>query len=238
MMVTFNFQDKWILDFSKTRLLMKVGKRDRLEELRQGKIYMKPVKFHRDNEKNFPGLGIGDGNEGIMTKFNHAQILINGKVIADEVDGIISANDSNPVFCCMAIDFKNVSDKRAEFRVDERMIKDFVHGNPDEYGVLLIDQTSFLERIDKVCKQQHIRCIYRNVIYSDDMIARIKVKDGILASPAFFKGAKFSYQNEFRILFATHVKDHFILDIGDISDITRSCSVNLLKCGIDLIKDE
>ena len=234
----FNFGDKWIVDFAQTRLLIKVAKRNRLEELQQGKIYMKPVKFHRENEKNFPGLGVGDAGEGVMTKFENADILIDGKVVGQAVNGTICANNLNPVFCCMSVNFKQISDKKAEFRVDKQMLDDFVQGAPEEFGVLLIEQTPFLKRIGAACEKLGIGCVYRDVIYSDDELLRIKVENGIIMPPAFFKSTRFAYQHEFRILFLNQIEDHFILDIGDISDISRVYPVGLLKYGIDLeVKD-
>lgn len=227
-----DFGNGWTVDFEKTRLLLKVAKREHLDSLRMGKIYMKPVGFHRKNEENFPGLGIGDADEGVLTKIQNAEVFMDGERIAAEIDAVVRMNESNPVFCCMSVNFQKTSDDTIEFKPDEQMIKDFVQGDPKDYGVLVFEQTAFLERVFKACSDQGIQGIYRDVIYTDDATARIRYENGIILTAPFFKKTKLCYQNEFRILFSNMIKDYFVLDIGDISDISRGYSVEMLKHGI------
>lgn len=52
-----DFGNGWTVDFEKTRLLLKVAKREHLDSLRMGKIYMKPVGFHRKKRGKFSGIG-------------------------------------------------------------------------------------------------------------------------------------------------------------------------------------
>lgn len=225
---------KWVVDFSESGLLLKVGKRTHLESLQAGKLYMKPLGFHVENEKKYPGLGTGDAEEGILTKISNAEVLVDGKVAGKAVDAELHMCRNNPVFCCMTADFQPECGNILAFRPDKRMLTDFAEGDSSEYGVIMIDRTAFLNRIRQRCEEVKITWLARSVIYTDDFTARMKEENGILVPPCFFKRIQYEYQHEFRIVFSPVVQDFYELDIGDISDISRLFALNIIEYGIEI----
>lgn len=227
--------EKWEVNFSRSGLLMKVGKREHLNALQNGTLFMKPVGFHIANESKFPGKGIGDAEEGLLTRFENAELLVNGTVVGQAVDGTVYANKQNPIFCCSAVGFCKEGTDKCVFKPDKRMVSDFVNGDPHDYGVILIDRTAFIEQVAKRCKELDIAWLARSVIYSDDSLARVKVENGLLVPPCFFKRTRYAYQSEFRILFSPQVKEKYELNIGSISKISRLFSLDFFENGIEML---
>lgn len=195
---------------------------------------MKPLAFHIENEQNFPGKGVGDSEEGVMTKFENAKMLINGQVVGTSVNGTISSNTSNPIFCSSLVAFELDGNNRVVYHPDKRMISDFTDGNEKKYGVLLIQFKDFFQKIEKRCKELNISWLGRSVIYTDDSLKRFGYENGYYIPPAFYKRKKYEYQKEVRVLLYEDVSDYYILDIGDISEISRLFSLSFFDYGIEI----
>lgn len=213
---------------NKPKLLVKVGKLVHLEELRKGKMFMRPLSFHRENEKKHPSSGVGDADEGLMmrvTKDMDLQLFVDGVAIEGVSMVQTFTNCSNPVFCCATANYELTEDQKVRVHFKNEYLSDFCLDNSVEYGFLLINQEVFLHRVALACKRQGIRFAAREVIYTDTQEPRLQEVDGQLVSPAFFKRTRFSHQNEFRLLFSNHVTDSFILDIGSIEDISEICQL-------------
>lgn len=232
----------WHIDGRSTLLLAKVGEIEHLRALQKGEVYMKPLGFHKQNEKNHPNLGVGDRKEGILQEFTPEmdfEMIVDGEKVEGVVRAEVTMNAANPVFCCLLVDYSQVRNGALEIRFDPRMIADFANDPTKEYGFLLFEHKGFMERVQSACVRNRIGWIARSVIYTDDFLSRMIVENGLIVPPAFFKKTELSYQKEFRILLYENVEDHYILDIGDISDISRIYSREALMNGIKLmIKEE
>lgn len=129
----------WHIDGRSTLLLAKVGEIEHLMALQKGEVYMKPLGFHKQNEKNHPHLGVGDRKEGILHEFTPEmdfEMIVDGEKVEGVVRAEVTMNAANPVFCCLLVDYSQVRNGALEIRFDPRMIADFANDPTKEYGLI------------------------------------------------------------------------------------------------------
>ena len=110
------------------KLLVKVGKMAHLEELRKGKMFMKPLSFHRENEKKYPSSGVGDADEGLVlraTKDMDLQLFVDGVAIEEVTMVQAFANCSNPVFCCAEANYERLENHMLSVIFKDDYLSDF-----------------------------------------------------------------------------------------------------------------
>lgn len=230
------------IDFQQIFLLFKFASIDRLQQLRNGKIYMKNLEYFVKLEKSTGISGVGDKNEGVLFYSNKIRMY-------DEHDNLVlEANEGkvsdsrilkSPVFCISA---KNIFDNITMFDYpavvsnidfDNKIYDDFGTESND-FGVLVItDFNEFINRIKAKVKEKGISLEYGMVEYRDIKVI-YKKNDDILFNNAFTKSKRFSHQEEFRILLNIDVDDHFILEIGPISDISKIIDIETIKSGLSM----
>lgn len=137
-----------------------------------------------------------------------------------------------PVFCMFRYDERN---KLSETTEDGQELFGFspeqVRYMP-EFGdsVLVIkDADEFIRRVATALQKEGLIHARGNVRYFDgnDLEYFQDVKDEPVHT-AFWKRKKYSYQQEFRILIDKPIEDHYILNIGDISDISKIMKSELM----------
>lgn len=229
----------------KILFLMKISSKEHIDDLRSGKMYMKPLQFFIDIKNNDV---IGDNLEGTLrikkTNLKIFDLKTNEKVyeISSDIDIDFGFKD-NPVFCMYAFDERNYYSREkinskeilCDFRFDEKtkdVLKDF-----GEKTLIINDITEFRNRVKQAAERQNIKYKLDIVDYYEDYNDTERIIDVLKnnSKVVFQKQEKYSYQQEFRILMDTQVEDHFILDIGDISDITKVFDTNtILNSGLKL----
>ena len=84
--------------------------------------------------------------------------------------------------------------------------------------MLIIQRDEFEYRISKALDLQGLMGWFGDVVYSDDLKSYSKEE---CYKVAFHKNTKYGHQHECRLLVDCEVEDEYILDIGDISDISK-----------------
>lgn len=222
---------------------VKFGSRSRLESLNKtGKLYMKNLKYFVDLEEKSGIKGRGDILEASTMIIKRHEMFINGKKVEiSEPPGILREKRhlNHPVFCMM---IKNVlgnstDDNCTEYRhkltFDNRLLEDF-QDDETPHALIIHDSNEFIKRLDVALDNLKVPARrglvkYRNKNYP-------KIVDGNLCEDdVFTKDISFSYQKEYRVLVEQDVEDHFILDIGNLEDISYICEANTLKNGLEIV---
>lgn len=178
------------------------------EDLLKGKLYFNTVKHHRNNGN--------DPFEGIM----RSEIMADCNVTVN-VDIEVDLIKYSPVYCMTTIhsgDFDEVNDENLEafsqqVGLDARFQTEY--GN---HSVVIWNTKEFLKRawdsaIATDLEYGHHWIKYRS---AHDKIDWSRVNRDSL----FCKLDEYSHENEYRLaVMRTEDKGHFVLDIGDISDI-------------------
>ncbi|MGN1158250.1 MAG: hypothetical protein ACI4TK_18925 [Agathobacter sp.] len=196
----------------RSNLLLKIQKITHLKQLQQGKLYMKRLDFHRKNERE----GAGDADEGLVAYYPTATLTIDGVEIADAKDVRLHAFGDHPVFCCFSVELEKQNEHEHLCCVNKKLLSEFADSS-GEYGMMLIQRTAFRQRISDTLEKQNMMGWFDDVTYTDDM-ERYSKED--LYKVAFRKKTKFNHQHECRLLVNASVDDYYILDIGDLSDIS------------------
>lgn len=228
------------VNFHPIYLLFKFGPKQRLDQIRDGKIYMKNLKYFVELERSTGQSGVGDINEGVL--FHSTEIKM-----YDEQDNLVlkapfarlsdTSSLKAPVFCITA---KNIFDDIVEFdypkvvshiQFDKSISEDF-GTDVDDFSILVIKDTNeFIDRFKTAAGKQGISIQYNTVDYRDTTVLHMK-NDVISVNNAFNKNSKFKGQSEFRVLLETVVDDHMILDIGPIHDISDYIPLDILESGL------
>ena len=195
-----------------SNLLLKVQKMKFLEEIQCGKLYMKPLYFHRINERE----GAGDPTEGILADFDDALLEIDGITIADVKNCKLYVLGDRPIFCCFSVEFERISEREYTCTVDKKLLAEFTD-DTDDYGIIIIKRDSLRQRISEALEAQSLSGFFDDVDYTDE---KQLYNGDDLYKTAFRKRTKFKHQHECRLLVNKSIEDHFILDVGDLRDIS------------------
>lgn len=202
-----------------------------VSDLVNGKLYMNPLDFFRKIEGNNAQNDPFEGICGVVCKEQLKQYGINFDsglmgVIKGNVPLISDYFGLNNIFCLYRL---LIDDNNKIIYTPSETLREFNNSGKSEKVVVRIKNTKkFIGQIDSAIqreiKNKSIEYgIYGSVIYSDLW----SNADGLGKRSVFHKDLKYSYQNEWRLCILRHMldKDSYILEIGDISNITDILSL-------------
>ncbi|MBV1816874.1 hypothetical protein ACIR03_02635 [Clostridium cochlearium] len=212
---------------------LKFGKKEHIEALQKGNIYMKNVKYFKELEKVSGKRGMGDKNEGsnimndvsvkLVSNDNRNQVIYGTSSIAEMS---CKENYKRPIFCMSYVDIKNIKIKEKTsnkikgtlFFTDEEK-KEFID-NFGEY-VLIIPPIYFLKAFKQSLDKKGLILCNGAVKYSDfskNDIDRIIDSMDFDEKVFFWKDSSFKNQKEYRIVILNKsVDDKFEINIGDMT---------------------
>lgn len=207
--------------------LIRISENKYIESTRSGFLYMNPLSFFRKIEQK----GVGDEEEGIMSTNGLGNIIYNGEVVA-KVKNIKTFIDC-PIFCASSIYLNQVEIGHYEYTFPSEMLKEFMPDSTKQYSLLLLQKEDFIQRIDKALLKKNLQGYTRDVKYTDE-IKTFSQKE--FYKYAFRKRPIYEYQHEWRLVINMGIdkNEHYILDIGDISDITRQYPIKNNEQGFKL----
>lgn len=203
----------------------KFGQRKFLEELQEGHLYAKNYDKYA-KEEIITGKGRGDKDEGLLFSSNKVEaydLVTNELIFVARAKALLPIK---PIFCMTVKDINqhpvslNYPELITSVSFDDRLICDFSTNGQKPSVLIIIDLPEFIKRIKYALEIRNITFEYGLIKYRDTT-ALYKTNNGIEPNGPFYKNEYFCYQDEFRILINTYVEDHFDLDIGNISDITK-----------------
>lgn len=203
----------WTKDGQHGMILLKLGRREHLEELRRGLLYMDPLKYFRSLEEDAARSDEREGDDYILQP-EHAKLVIDtgmpnlGRIRAapgDLAGPVRIARDRTRacnLFCMVAI---TGPVKRPMFGPN--------HCRPGDSFVLFTHTQEFTSRIGSAAQTEGLQVECGLVEYYDDSTYSGQV--GL-----FWKPAKFSYQSEFRIALDPGSEEPRWLQTAELFDIT------------------
>ncbi len=219
-------------------ILMKFGELKNLEMLQKGQVYCKNLKWYSDREKETGDKDMGDILEG---KYKMTQVTAEfydyetNELIwkLDNVSSLLYSKNIQrmPVFCITTLttdDFEFIDKDEFTAFTDIKLVDILSEMFDKPYwnnALIITKPRKFLERVLKACNNSGIEVEGRKVKYTDmniNYIDRVIDLDNDFSNIAFWKDNYFAYQHEYRLAFkGKEVDDSFILNIGDISDISK-----------------
>jgi hypothetical protein len=210
-------------------VLLKLGQRKHMEQFRKGQLYMNTLKYFRDLESD-PARA--DHYEGATHIFQPKDVIITlsapgfGDILIDSTDLAAATTLSmNSELCC------NIFCLHAITAPVNGTLFPSEHEWFGDSMVLVLKTEEFLNRVVAGAKARNLSGKIKRVEYFDD-----KAYTGKL--DRFRKSKRFAHQREYRIAIDSPGTDPFVLDIGDITDITSEvlhfCDAdNILKFSED-----
>lgn len=225
----------------KFSLLMKFGSRKNLEMFQQGKIYMKNLKYYIDLETATDDEDVGDKFDGLLPlqDVKISMYTIDPKKFITQFDAPIATMNlgykKSPVFCMFILDDRNTTS--TSLNGDELTVRfDF----SDEQKRRLVnfgDSVLLITNLEEFCARMKKGLNDIGISYTRD---RVKYYEGNTlehvqdiqdnnARIGFWKRKKYAYQQEYRFLaFDTMIDDYVIIDIENLSDISRLESTEVI----------
>lgn len=212
-------------------VFLKFGKKENLEKLQNGLLYMKESKYFKDLEAKTGIKGMGDKYDSCLIQ-RDLPIWINGKKLPnpDWITSSYTYDEKTPIFCCTCVkedDFTYNENKKCFVLKDNLFNLSTIKKDFGEYVMFIPYPEVFIQRINSYCQSQNIDFRFKEVIYVD-----YDKKDNHWVeyyendlSHFFIKDISFSSQKEFRFLlanvFTDSNKDFTTLSIPDgFSDFT------------------
>lgn len=219
-------------------ILLKFGTEKNLKSLQSGTMYMKNLAYYVNQEKKDSDDVIGDQYDGVMFMQN-MKVDIMDPATHDVIMSLSIPKATMdfgymqcPVFCMFRYDERNrlnetTDDGNELFGFSQEQVKYM-----PEFGdsVLVIkDANEFLRRVTVAMQKDKLAFAKGDVQYFEGN--ELKCFQDIKREPshvAFWKRKKYAYQQEHRLLVGKQVEDHYILNIGDISDISQIMKSELM----------
>lgn len=190
--------------------LLKFGEKNRMKSFQEGVLYMNTLEYFQKLEccelrgdKDEGLSAIYQAKGGTLSRQNDKGEFVPVGTIVDKVRYREKDSTYVNVFCMYALQFY----PQKQY-IDERNF------NFGDTFVLILNPIEFLNRVKRAATQKGIDVHHKLVEYVD------RDKHNGPMGP-FRKFKEFSYQNEFRILVSPETQGPYILNIGDISDITE-----------------
>ncbi|HHL2059955.1 TPA: hypothetical protein ACQ3WD_003201 [Clostridium perfringens] len=208
-------------------MLLKFGTKEHMEMLRAGKVFFGTRKLYNEISSN-GNDNIGDKYEGVFPSKNCSIQLIDPKtkqLIVKGMGTLVQSDDrvdNIPFFSCTYLSDDNINENN-NIVFEDNFKECFMNEEGWDY-VLTINPVEFLKRIRN--KLNGINVLAKTINYSDyDYLEgrRDKAMSENIKNVLLWKDIKYSFQKEFRIILENKDIDNdnkFILDIGEISDIS------------------
>lgn len=193
---------------------------DKIEYLQDGKIYLKSLAYYRQREQETGEDTVGDLFEAMFHVNDGFIVIPEANTFEKLDDALINSSFGNYFAFCML----SFPEKEKTFTFsDEQKSKILDFGDS---ALLITNRSEFLRRITIALNKEKLTGFHGPVNYYDETNDDLNYWRSILNNGtqevAFWKRARYAYQQEYRILIKPPVveKDFYELDIGSIADIS------------------
>ncbi|HAE62925.1 MAG TPA: hypothetical protein DCG38_11440 [Eubacteriaceae bacterium] len=222
-------------------LLLKFGSRTNLEMLQQGKVYMKNLQFYIDLENATSDEDVGDKYDGLLPiqDVKLSIYTVDSKELITQLAAPVATMNlgykKSPVFCMFIFDHRNktavnINENELIVRLDFSDEQKRRLANFGDSALLITDPDEFFSRMKKGLNNTGISYTRDKVKYYEgntkEHIEEIQDNETRIG---FWKRKKYEYQQEYRFFaFDSAIDDYVIIDIGDLSDISRLESTEVI----------
>lgn len=229
-------------------MLIKIGKKEHMEDLQKGKLYMNRIKFFNDQEKIHGDRNVGDKNDGRfllgrgefqLKDCKSGKVFASGKM--ENLSLLFEESDNIPTLCFYSVDKRNhIKTEKDEdiihifYRLKDEDYSKLIELHGEEAFVLIINYSEFMEKVRSACEEKKLRLSYSPISYTDLLkpspldLKKLQEKNPLTA--IYRKDIFYAHQQEFRITLPDErVQDYFILEIGEIFKLTKLVPIKALK---------
>jgi hypothetical protein len=195
-------------------VLMKLGRKEHMEQFRTGLFYMNTLSYFRDLEADTARGDRFEGVDSILQPKDLGEAYIDSGIacigridirredLAGPITIAMNRTAGCNLFCLYAL---------------TKPVRDFLFPAEQEWFgdclVLITNTLEFLNRVSQAAREQKLPFQGAPVEYYDETGYSGQVG-------RFRKSSRFAYQNEYRMAIETGVDEPFLFQIGDIRDIT------------------
>lgn len=210
-------------------VLVKFKNEEIIDSLQSGCIYMNSLEVFRKIEKDSNDDKVGDLIDGLF-HINNGYLLLEDSAETEElVDcGLKTKYSNDYCYCFWGIGRDNYT---PQFSSEQKQKM----AEMGEWALIITNLPEFIKRLLAKVEEIDAEFTCDFVSYYDPGVDSITTIRGLIGEKglkkvAFLKREKYAYQQEFR--FVVHVPDgttdELILQIGDISDISKKIRTNNL----------
>ncbi|GGC97807.1 hypothetical protein [Pontibacillus salipaludis] len=225
-------------------ILLKFSKREYLEMIQKGKLYMNNFEYFINLERETGIKGQGDKleaanvmNDMILQVLDPGSHDIVGELEASQMHFRPDYMKYIPIFCMTYIgpnDIEIIEESQEQMNAVINLNEDLRSRITQEFGehVLVISPNEFIKKVMTMAERENLALRAGKVNYSNLSINdKERFDEFHSGNPALYfrKDKSFEYQNEFRlVLHGEHTKKPVIKDIGDISEVSKLMTVDQL----------
>lgn len=199
--------------------LIKFQDKDKIDSIRKGKIYMKSLKWYREHENEDGNTIVGDEFEGVLY-LSDAKLFFptTNELINVQHEAVQTSFSNDFVFCMFGMYPNKTSFKFSKEQKDELS----TFGNT---ALIITNREEFIRRMIEKAQEENIKIYNDFVRYYSNKTDNINIIHSLtqgMQNIAFWKRDRYILQQEYRFLLhsVNTENDHYILDIGDISQIS------------------
>lgn len=220
----------------KALFFLKFGKRENLESLQMGNLYMKNFKYFIELENITKKKGMGDAWEASLVLSKVTCTIKHPETdetlfVFDASRSVLRDDDvlSKPVFCMFVLgldDLEVTSDNGDVIEANIGFTEQQKEEMKGEFGndVLVIPVDKFMEKLNANFKKEHFEYASGMIEYTDfgiNFTHRLLSFENSDPKLYFYKDKQLEYQKEFRVVILNKdVEDFFTTNIGDMTSFT------------------
>lgn len=235
------------MDTTTALFFLKFGKKEHLESLQKGNLFMKNFDYFIKLEKENRKKGRGDASEASLVISEVTWTIKDPET--DETLFTVEARKTNlrknefllkPIFCLTALGMGSLEVQEEEDDLVKTKIvftdeqkKEMVN----EFGndVLVIPADKFMQALRQSFENEGLEYVTGKVNYLDYSVnhaERLRAFEDNDPRLLFYKDKSISYQQEFRVVILNRdVEDHFSINIGDMTSFSTILSADKLLNG-------
>ena len=218
----------WTKDGAPWLALLKLGEREHLEKLRKGEMYMNSLSYFAKLEADGARSDQFEGTDYLTQPSDVLEFVFNPNIKGVEPLRITAADLAGPAR--IALHRTSACNICCFFAIDKPFDEPMFADKHEWFGssmMLFTHTPEFLSRVISAAQKQNLPIKAHLVEYYDE--TKYTGPIGV-----FRKRSQYSHQCEYRIQLHTGSTDPFILNVGDLSDITSeilpfSEATNILK---------
>ncbi|MCU0417820.1 MAG: hypothetical protein MUE33_11620 [Cytophagaceae bacterium] len=200
---------------------LKFGNKNHLEKLlNEGVIYCKPIEYFTKIET----IDLrGDKLEGLayIQNIKNIKLKLNEKTIANAPTGKLNMRhpkDKGNIFCLFGLPTKKLN---LTLKTVQKLSLNLEGVRFGDYALLIFNPNEFIRRVDEALNKRDLAYTFSPVTYYN-----YKIFEGELTP--FSKSDIYAAQSEVRLWIPNEKNNDLIIQIGNISDISRLLSIDEL----------
>ena len=234
------------MDLHDIGILIKVSKREYLEDFINGRIFFNHAEYFRNIETD-SSKDSREGKVAIDTSFpidiNHELFNLVFSLNPEELNMSYISSAKTPIFCCSLLENHMLVPSGVNtYDLSSKYLQEMSHWGS---SVLVFSLNEFCSKIYQKCTSIGINPLMDRVKYNQDEkpLSFSDFKRMMIINkyePFFHKSKKYTNQNEFRIVLGGNDvvtnTDHFILEIGRLESAQIFDLETLSDLGLRIIK--